>query len=86
MMIPVSGYRPHNYTLMLPIISIFQDLFQIANSQNTLPPPTETFQAMDFSPNIFQNTLTAFPSTKEIRTTLWSLHPQKAFSPDRLHV
>ena len=40
---------------------------------------------MGFNLNIFQNTLTAFPSTEEIHITLWSIHPQKAPGLDGLH-
>ncbi|KAL0014391.1 hypothetical protein SO802_001460 [Lithocarpus litseifolius] len=57
----------------------------MTNPQNTLPPPTETVQALDFNLNTFQNNLAAFPSIEEIRTTLWSIHPQKAPGPDWLH-
>ena len=63
----------------------FQNLFQIANLHNTLPPLTKTFQAMDFNLNFFKNTLIAFPSTEEIRTTLSCIHPQKAPGPNGLH-
>ena len=63
----------------------FQNLFQTANLHNTLPPLTKTFQAMDFNLNFFKNTLIAFPSTEEIRTTLSCIHPQKAPGPNGLH-
>ena len=39
----------------------FQNLFQTTNLHNTLPPPTETFQAMNFNLNFFQNILISFP-------------------------
>ena len=40
---------------------------------------------MDFNLNIFQNILIAFLSIEEIRTTLCSIHPQKAPGLDGLH-
>ena len=65
----------HGTQLHTHVTNHFQNLFQMTNPHNTLLPSTETFQVVDFNLNFFQNTLTAFPSTKEIRTTLWSIHP-----------
>ena len=69
-----TGEWLHGTQLHTHVTNHFQNLFQMTNPHNTLPPPTETFQAVDFNLNFFQNTLTTFPSTKEIRTTLWSIH------------
>ena len=51
----------------------FQTLFQLDRLPAQLLTPRVTFHAMDFNLTQFQNTLTSFPSTDEIRTILTNL-------------